>query len=133
MTTGRALNNIQRVLKQQSPPRQSVFQNSGRVNNYAVVSNLERLEASSQPPNMVPQNSSPLRTSSSPQPRHPVENAVGGYSTRLVVRDPSSGGPKVGNSPLRSRSRSRSPTHTSMTQTQGHHMARGVRPNIDRE
>jgi len=65
MTTEKALGQIQRVMRQQSPNRPP-FSNQGGpagVNNYAVVSNLERLEASTQPPTLVPQNSSPLRQS----------------------------------------------------------------------
>ena len=83
---------------------------------------------------MVPQNSSPLRNSTTgapfrqyqPPPPQLVDSAL---STRLVVNNNAmSGGPKVGHghSPLRSRSHSKSKSPAA-------HQARGVRNNINYE
>ena len=94
-------------MRHQSPNR-APFTNMGGiagVNNFTVCSNLEKLEASTHPPTLVVQNSSPLRKSGGNPFRQqpPMANLqASDHSTRLVVRESAtSGGARVSHSPLR--------------------------------
>lgn len=132
-------------MRVQSPNRPPFTTQGPMINNYSVVSNLEKLEAGSNPPTIIPQNSSPLRNSTGMHPLYNIQKenhlgsgTVSGHSTRLQVRDSvaTAGGARVGHSPLRQGSHSKSPggrSATSYATTLAHHQARGVRPNIERE